>query len=204
LVSSRSPQEGYFICPGALGSLSALGERSHRRLTRRLIAVGGASYIAVVAAGPRQEATRRLRHTLLIGRVTVVIASAMQFAHRPDVGDSGPGVWPRFFRVPTGSLECFALPKLNGLGVNAGISPIDKSSRVASRTEVFVCSAKEIAAIYRRATEAAKFSEESSNPVERKEFKEIERRWLSLARDCKCNSEEPSKRRTHSPRRKAR
>jgi hypothetical protein len=67
-----------------------------------------------------------------------------------------------------------------------------------------VCSAKTIVGFYRRATEARKFSEESNNPLKKREFKEVERRWLSLARDCKCNSEKPPKRRTHSPRRKPR
>jgi hypothetical protein len=42
----------------------------------------------------------------------------------------------------------------------------------------------------RRATEAGKFFEVSTNPVERRELKEIERKWLSLARNCKCNSKE--------------
>jgi hypothetical protein len=56
-----------------------------------------------------------------------------------------------------------------------------------------LCSAKEIAEFYRRATEAGKFSEDSINPFEKREFKEIERRWLSLARGCKCNSEEARK-----------
>jgi hypothetical protein len=68
-----------------------------------------------------------------------------------------------------------------------------------------VCSAKTIANFYRRATEAGKFSQHSTNPVEKSEFKEIERRWLSLARDCKCNGEEarkPSRPRTHTRRRK--
>ena len=61
-----------------------------------------------------------------------------------------------------------------------------------------MCSAKEIAEIYRRATEAGKFSEDSTNQVKKREFKEIERRWLQIARECKCNSEKaqkPSRRR---------
>jgi hypothetical protein len=67
-----------------------------------------------------------------------------------------------------------------------------------------VCRAKTIAGFYRRASEARKFSEDSNNPIKKKEFKEVERRWLSLARDCECDSEQPPKRRTHSPRRKPR
>jgi hypothetical protein len=45
-----------------------------------------------------------------------------------------------------------------------------------------MCSAKEITEIYRRAVEAGKFSEDSINPVKKREFKEIERRWLQIAR----------------------
>jgi hypothetical protein len=47
-----------------------------------------------------------------------------------------------------------------------------------------MCSAKEITEIYRRAVEAGKFSEDSTNPVKKREFKEIERRWLQIARDA--------------------
>jgi len=67
-----------------------------------------------------------------------------------------------------------------------------------------VCSAAQIVEFYRRATEAGKFSKDSTNPVKKREFKEIERRWLSMAQNCKCNSEEagkPSRRPTHTPRR---
>ena len=67
-----------------------------------------------------------------------------------------------------------------------------------------MCSAKEITEIYRRAVEAGKFSEDSTNPVKKREFKEIERRWLQIARECECNSEEaqkPSRRSPHRPRR---
>jgi hypothetical protein len=68
-----------------------------------------------------------------------------------------------------------------------------------------MCSAEQIVEFYRRATEAGKFSKYSTNPVEKREFKEIELRWLSMAQNCKCNREEagePSRRRTHAPRRK--
>jgi len=67
-----------------------------------------------------------------------------------------------------------------------------------------LCEAKQIAEFYRLAMEAGKFSEDSTNPVEKRDFKEIERRWLAIARECKCNGEEarkPSKRGTHAPRR---
>jgi hypothetical protein len=37
-----------------------------------------------------------------------------------------------------------------------------------------MCSAKEIAEFYRRAAQAGKFSEESTDPVEKSEFEEIE------------------------------
>ena len=59
-----------------------------------------------------------------------------------------------------------------------------------------MCSAKTIAGFYRRAREARKFSEETINPVKKRDFNEVERKWLSLARDCKCNSEarKPSRR----------
>jgi hypothetical protein len=68
-----------------------------------------------------------------------------------------------------------------------------------------MCSADQIIEFYRRATEAGKFSKDSTNPVKKGEFKEIERRWLSMAQNCKCNSEDgqkPSRRRTHAHRRK--
>jgi hypothetical protein len=68
-----------------------------------------------------------------------------------------------------------------------------------------MCSAKQITEIYRRATQAGKFAENSTNPVKKREFKEIERRWLQIARECKCPSDEkaqkPSRRRPHRPRR---
>ena len=59
-----------------------------------------------------------------------------------------------------------------------------------------MCSAEQILEFYRRATEAGKFSKDSTNPVKKREFKEIERRWLQIARDCKWNSEarKPSRR----------
>ena len=68
-----------------------------------------------------------------------------------------------------------------------------------------MCSPEQIVEFYRRATEAGKFSKDSNNPVKKREFKEIERRWLSMAQTCQCNSEEagkPSRRRTHVPSRK--
>ena len=61
-----------------------------------------------------------------------------------------------------------------------------------------MCSEKQIVEFYRRAAEAGKFSEDSTNPVKKREFTEIERRWLQIARECKCNSEKaqkPSRRR---------
>ena len=66
-----------------------------------------------------------------------------------------------------------------------------------------MCSAKEITEIYRRAVEAGKFSKDSTGPVKKREFKEIERRWLQIARECKCNGEKalkPLRRRPHRPR----
>ena len=68
-----------------------------------------------------------------------------------------------------------------------------------------MCSAEQIVEFYRRAAEAGKFSEDSTNPVEKREFKEIERRWLSIAQNCKCNSENvrrPSRERTQPRRRR--
>jgi hypothetical protein len=85
------------------------------------------------------------------------------------------------------------------------MSPTDESPRAPLAREAFMCSEKQIVEFYRRAAEAGKFSEDSTNPVEKREFKEIERRWLSIAQNCTCSSEEarkPSKRCTHAPRRK--
>jgi len=56
-----------------------------------------------------------------------------------------------------------------------------------------LCSAKQIAEFYHLAQEAGKFSEDSTNPVEKREFEEVERRWLAIARECKCNSEKARK-----------
>jgi hypothetical protein len=67
-----------------------------------------------------------------------------------------------------------------------------------------MCSAKTIAGFFRLALEARKFSEDTNNPVKKRDFKEVERKWLSLARDCKCDGEKSAKRITHSPRRKRR
>jgi hypothetical protein len=67
-----------------------------------------------------------------------------------------------------------------------------------------MCTAKKIAECYRRAMEAGQFFENSTDPVAKNEFREIQRKWLSLARNCKCMSEEaqkPSRRSTHAPRR---
>ena len=52
-----------------------------------------------------------------------------------------------------------------------------------------MCSAKTIVGFYRRATEARKFSEDTDNPLKKRDFIEVERKWLALARKCKCNSE---------------
>ena len=43
-----------------------------------------------------------------------------------------------------------------------------------------MCSAKTIAGFYRRATEARNFSEDTDNPLKKRDFKEVERKWLSL------------------------
>jgi hypothetical protein len=37
---------------------------------------------------------------------------------------------------------------------------------------------------------------------EKKDFIEVDRKWLALARECKCNSKKPPMRRSHRPRRK--
>jgi hypothetical protein len=69
------------------------------------------------------------------------------------------------------------LSPANHCGAEPYISPIDEPSK---------------------SFEAGKFFEDSTNPLEKRDFKEIERRWLSIARGCKCNSKEarkPSKRR---------
>jgi hypothetical protein len=64
-------------------------------------------------------------------------------------------------------------------GLNLDISPIDEPSKSFAQRTTIVCSAKTIANFYRRATEAGKFFESSINPVEKRDLKEIERRWLS-------------------------
>ena len=56
-----------------------------------------------------------------------------------------------------------------------------------------MCSAEQIVEFYRRATEAGKFSKNSTNPAEKRNFKEIECRWLSMAQNCRCNGEEAGK-----------
>jgi len=56
-----------------------------------------------------------------------------------------------------------------------------------------MCSAEQIVEFYRRASGARKFSNNSTNPAEERNFKEIERRWLSMAQNCRCNSEEAGK-----------
>jgi hypothetical protein len=76
-----------------------------------------------------------------------------------------------------------------------------------------MCSADEILECYRRAEEARRMANAALLPWEKADLVEVEQRWLSLARDCKCNGqskENGSKeiRRpwptNHSPRRKLR
>ena len=49
-----------------------------------------------------------------------------------------------------------------------------------------MCSAKEIQECYQRADEARQIASGTADPATKKDFKEIERRWLSLARNCSC------------------
>jgi hypothetical protein len=73
-----------------------------------------------------------------------------------------------------------------------------------------MCSADEIVECYRRAEEARRMAKAALTPWEKADLVEVEQRWLSLARDCKCNeseengSEEVRRPRNHSPRRKPR
>jgi hypothetical protein len=46
-----------------------------------------------------------------------------------------------------------------------------------------MCSAKTIAECYRRAIEPGQFFETSTDPVAKNEFREIQRKWLSIARN---------------------
>jgi hypothetical protein len=72
-------------------------------------------------------------------------------------------------------------------------------------------SADEIVECYRRAEEARRMAKAALTPWKKADLVEVEQRWLSLARDCKCNgqseensSEEVRRPRNHSPRRKPR
>jgi len=77
-----------------------------------------------------------------------------------------------------------------------------------------MCGAEEIMECYRRAEEARRMAEAALTPWEKADLVEVEKRWLSLARDCKCNGqsvengrEELSKTArpsNHAPRRKPR
>jgi hypothetical protein len=50
-----------------------------------------------------------------------------------------------------------------------------------------MCSAEEIVECYRRAEEARRMAKAALTPWERADLVEVEQRWMSLARDCKCN-----------------
>jgi hypothetical protein len=52
-----------------------------------------------------------------------------------------------------------------------------------------MCSAQEIVERYRRAEEARRMAKAALTPSERADLVEVEKRWLSLARDCKCNGQ---------------
>jgi hypothetical protein len=74
-----------------------------------------------------------------------------------------------------------------------------------------MCSAEEIVECYRRAEEARRMAKAALTPLEKADLVEVEQRWLSLARDCKCTGpseenggEEVRRPRNHSPRRKPR
>ena len=74
-----------------------------------------------------------------------------------------------------------------------------------------MCSADEIVECYRRAEEARRMAKAALTPWEKADLVEVEQRWLSLARDCKCNgqseengNEEVRRPRNHSHRRKPR
>jgi hypothetical protein len=76
-----------------------------------------------------------------------------------------------------------------------------------------MCSAQEIVERYRRAEEARRMAKTALTPPERADLVEVEKRWLFLARDCKCNGQSKENGRkeitrprpsNHSPRRKPR
>ena len=50
-----------------------------------------------------------------------------------------------------------------------------------------MCSADEILERYRRAEEARRMAKAALTPWEKADLIEVEERWLSLARECKCN-----------------
>ena len=52
-----------------------------------------------------------------------------------------------------------------------------------------MCSAKAIKECYRRAEEARRIADATDDPVARDDFRDIERRWLSVAGNCKCNEQ---------------
>jgi hypothetical protein len=74
-----------------------------------------------------------------------------------------------------------------------------------------MCSADEILECYRRAEEARRMAKAAITPWETADLVEVEERWLSLARDCKCNGQSEENGReelrrprpsNHAPRRK--
>ena len=76
-----------------------------------------------------------------------------------------------------------------------------------------MCGAEEIMECYRRAEEARRMAEAALTPWEKADLVEVEKRWLSLARDCKCNGQSERngnkevrgpQQSNHSPRRKLR
>jgi hypothetical protein len=76
-----------------------------------------------------------------------------------------------------------------------------------------MCSAYEIVECYRRAEEAGRMAKAALTPGERADLVEVEKRWLSLARNCKCNGQSKEngneevrrpRQSNHSPRRKLR
>ena len=52
-----------------------------------------------------------------------------------------------------------------------------------------MCTAKAITECYRRAEEARRIADATDDPVARDDFRDIERRWLSVAGNCKCNEQ---------------
>src|SRR5262245_60223783 len=98
------------------------------------------------------------------------------------------------------------LAKFNVLGVNAGISVIDESPRAPFGARSIYVQRRADFRVLPPCHGGWEIFQRQQQPRRKEGFKEIERRWMSMAQNCRCNSEEagkPSRRpTTHAPRRK--